>query len=219
MGSYSTAAAVGSISYPRTGWRFKMSKNVHTLRGAGVQKCPQADSPIFPTQSLCDVVLPNMPLSFPLTPMLDKWSLYLIYKNDLGVNSHSKLQRIIRQWKTHSLCEPSASTSKNCKKLNHITSRLKCFHHNHTLQDVCYLVYRSLWCKLSTELFICVQSFSQYMPFRLKHFWLIQYTIIMNWIINLCLGLIRINQSATYTCQVLIFLQQLISNHIMQIKH
>ena len=162
-----------------------------------------------------------MPLSFPLTPTLDKWSLYLIYKNDLGVNSHSKLQRIICQWKTHSLCEPSASTGKNCKKLNHITSRLKCFHHNHTLQDVCYLVYQSLWCKLSTELrYLSVFSASVNICHSdWSFFSLIQYTIIMNWIINLCLGLIRINQSATYTCQVLIFLQQLISNHIMQIKH
>lgn len=117
-----------------------MSKNVYTLSDAGVQKCPQARNLVFPTQSLRDAVLTNMPLSFPLTPMLEKGSLYLIYSNYLGVNSYSKLQIIIRQWKAHSVHEPPVATGKNCEKLNHISSMLKCFRYNHTLQDVCYLV-------------------------------------------------------------------------------
>lgn len=39
--------------------------------------------------------------------------------------------------------------------------------------DVCHLVCWSLWCKLSTKLFICIQYFNQNMLFRLKHFYLI----------------------------------------------
>ena len=67
----------------------------------------------------------------PPNPLLDKGWLYLMHRNNLGVNLHSKLWRITHHWKTHSVHEPPVSTHKHCEKLNHITSRLKCFYYNH----------------------------------------------------------------------------------------
>ena len=67
----------------------------------------------------------------PPNPLLDKGWLYLMHTNNLGVNLHSKLWRITHHWKTHSVHEPPVSTHKHCEKLNHITSRLKCFYYNH----------------------------------------------------------------------------------------
>jgi len=117
-----------------------MSKNICTFSCAGVHKCPQAHNPTFSTQSLCNILSPNMLLWFPLTPCWTKASLYLMHRNNLGVNLHSKLWRITCHWKTHSVREPPVSTHKNCEKLNHIISRLKCFHYNRILQGVCYLI-------------------------------------------------------------------------------
>jgi hypothetical protein len=135
-----------------------MSKYVCTFSTQGSVRVCKHITPFFPTK-LMERSFAQCAVTFPPNPLLDKGWLYLMHRNNLGVNLQSQLWRITCHWKTHSVHESPVSTHKNCEKLNHITSRLKCFDYNHTLEGVCYLNVMYVPCALymvfiSTNIYI-----------------------------------------------------------------